>query len=240
MIELKPLSDDDPALEFSPLLRAAQRTLEYACDYGSIGLTTRKNFKRDFVHWSVEAFEWPGFGPQQAFQFRKVLNEYEFVPLQVIHFLLLHTRLGRHYKGEFRLTAKGRGLAESPGDLFSCIVPFFLFEVDHASYGRFGRRPVGTWDIWLNVLNVEVEDGATERDLFQQFYGDGPNWDNDGWREIVAFSQCVTRPLAWAGLVTLQEIDGGGVSSRMCFKTPLWRSALILDTDDQVRPAVRH
>lgn len=140
MIALLPLPDDHPALAAAPLLRAARLTLDYANDHGAIGLTATKAFKRSFVHWAVEAFDWPGFGPDEAFRFRKVVNEYEFTPLQVLHFLLLGTKLGRHYKGEFRLTTRGKTLASSPGALFGELILYFLFETDHSSYGRAQRE----------------------------------------------------------------------------------------------------
>ncbi|WP_149754395.1 hypothetical protein [Roseivivax sediminis] len=240
MIAFTPLTDDDPALEFSPLLRAACKTLSYAVDHGAIGLTATKAFKRDFVHWAVEAIEWPGFGVEEAFRFNRVLNEHEFVPLQLVHFLLLKTRLGRHHKGSFVPTKKGRLLAASPGELFMKLIPFFILETDHSSYSRFDEGPFGNWDVWLNVLNVEMEKGATEKRLFGVFYGEGPDWDNAGWREMAAFSSCLIRPLEWAGLITVQDAEEDGRSVRICFKTPLWPAALKLDTDDLVCPAVRH
>ncbi|PWE30585.1 hypothetical protein DDZ14_14960 [Maritimibacter sp. 55A14] len=240
MMEFERLPDDHPALAHSPLLRAARLTLGYALDHGEIGLTARKAFKRSFVHWAVDAFDWPGFGAAEAFRYNKVLNEHEFVPLQVVHFLLLERRLGRHYKGGFRPTAKGRILAASPAGLFAELIPFFILEVDHASYGRFDEHPCGNWEIWLNVLNVKTEDGATEKELYGAFYGEGPDWDNDGWREMATFCQCVIKPLKWAGLVTVQDADGDGPFARMCTKTPLWRAALRLETDEMVQPAMRH
>jgi DNA-binding IclR family transcriptional regulator len=53
MIEFRTLSDDHPDLAYSPLLRGALLTLQYAQEHGSIGLTKTKAFKRVFVHWAV-------------------------------------------------------------------------------------------------------------------------------------------------------------------------------------------
>jgi len=50
-------------------------------DHGTIGLTKTKAFKRVFVHWAVEQFDWPGFGAEEMFRYNKVINEYEFPPL---------------------------------------------------------------------------------------------------------------------------------------------------------------
>ena len=236
MIELRTLPDDHPDLAHSPLLRAALLTLRYAQDHGAIGLTKTKAFKRVFVHWAVENFDWPGRSAEEMFRYNKVINEYEFPPLEVLHYLLVSLRLGRHFKGEFRITKRGTELARSPGRLFAELIPFFVLEIDHASYSRFEGRPFGKWDVWMNVTNVEADHGTTERALFAAFYGEGPDWDNSGWREMAAFSSCVLRPLEWAGLLaeTREEHDDKHVHH--VFKTPLWRSALKLDTDDILLP----
>ena len=107
MIEFRPLSDDLPDLAHSPMLRAALLTLRYAQEHGGIGLTQTKAFKRVFVHWAVEHFAWPGKSAEEMFRYSKVINEYEFPPLEVLHNILITLRLGRHFKGEFRLTKRG-------------------------------------------------------------------------------------------------------------------------------------
>jgi hypothetical protein len=236
MIEFRLLPDDHPDLAHSPLLRGALLTLQYAQEHGSIGLTKTKAFKRVFVHWAVEHFSWPGKSAEEMFRFSKVINEYEFPPLEVLHHLLISLRLGRHYKGEFLLTRRGAELADSPGRLFAELIPYFVLRIDHASYARFDERPFGKWDVWMNVINVEADHGTTEAALFEAFYDEPKDWHTAGWREMAAFSSCVLRPLEWAGL--LMETREDSVGQHVChvFKTPLWRSALKLDTDDMLRP----
>jgi len=124
------------------------------------------------------------------FRYNKVINEYEFQPLEVLHYLLITLRLGRHFKGEFRLTKRGADLATAPAQLFAELIPFYLLQIDHASYARFDERPFGKWDVWMNVINVEADHGTTERALFAVFNGAEHDWDNAGWREMAAFSSC--------------------------------------------------
>ena len=236
MIAFRPLVDDHPDLAHSPLLRAALLTLRYAQDHGAIGLTKTKAFKRVFVHWAVENFAWPGRSAEEMFRYNKVINEYEFPPLEVLHYLLITLRLGRHFKGEFRLTKRGAELAQAPGRLFAEIIPFFVLQIDHASYARFEERPCGKWDVWMNVINVEADHGTTESALYAAFYGEGADWDNAGWREMAAFSSSVLRPLEWAGLLVQTAEVREGKRLHHVFKTPLWRSALSLDTDDMLQP----
>lgn len=171
MIEFCTLPDDHPELAHSPLLRAALLTLRYAQDHGSIALTETKAFKRVFVHWAVRNFDWPGKGAEKMFRYSKVINEYEFPPLEVLHYLLITLRLGRHLKGEFRLTKRGAELAQAPARLSAELIPFFVLKIYHASYAQFEERPFGKWDVWMNVINVEANQGISEQELFAAFYG---------------------------------------------------------------------
>jgi hypothetical protein len=154
----------------------------------------------------------------------------------VLHYLLIKLRLGRHFKGEFKLTKHGVELAQAPGRLFSELIPFFVLNIDHASYARFDERPFGNWDVWINVINVEADHGTTERALYAAFYGEGHDWDNAGWRDMTAFSSCVLRPLEWAGLVVLIAEEREGKYLYHVFKTPLWRLTLKLGTDSMLQP----
>lgn len=69
MIEFRTLGDDDPNLAHSPLLRGAHLTLQYAQKHGAIGLTKTNAFKRVFVHWAVEHFDWPGKSAEEMFRY---------------------------------------------------------------------------------------------------------------------------------------------------------------------------
>lgn len=236
MIDFRALTDDHPDLAHSPLLRGAVLTLQYAQKHGFIGLTKTKAFKRVFVHWAVEHFNWPGKSAEEMFRYNKVVNEYEFPPLEVLNFLLISLRLGRHFKDEFRLTKRGAKLAQAPGLLFAELIPYFLFQIDHASYARFNDRPFGKWDVWMNVINVEADHGTTEAALFESFYGEAQDWHTAGWREMAVFSSCVLRPLEWAGLLKETREERAGKPVHHVFKTPLWRSVLNLDTDEMLQP----
>jgi hypothetical protein len=119
MIEFRTLPDDHPDLARASLLRAAQLRLRYAQEHGSIGLTKTMAFKRVFVNWAVENFGWPGQTADEMFRYSKVINEYEFPPLVVLHQLLFTRRLGLHFKDEFRLTKRGAELAQALARLFA-------------------------------------------------------------------------------------------------------------------------
>jgi hypothetical protein len=156
MIEFRTLPDANSDLAHSPLLRAALPKLRYAQEHGAIGLTKTMAFKRVFVHWAVEHFDWPGKSAEEMFRYSKVINEYEFPSLKVLHQLLITLRLGRHFKGEFRLTKRGAEHASAQAQLFAELIQFFVLQIDHSSYARFEDRPFGKWDMWMNVINVEA------------------------------------------------------------------------------------
>lgn len=77
---------------------------------------------------------------------------------------------------------------------------------------------------------------SIEAALFKAFYGEPKDWHTAGWRDMAAFSCCVLQPLKWAGLLVETREDSAGKHVCHVFKTPLWRSALKLDTDDMLRP----
>jgi hypothetical protein len=239
MITFREVDDADPALACSPMVRGVEQTFAWIGEHGGIPLTPSKAFKRVFVQWAAAAFDWPGHTEADLYMVNKVLNEPDFMPLMFLHEILLTMKLGRHYKGQFRLTKAGQALVGHPGRIFDTVVPFFLFRVDHAGSSRFADDPVpGNWDIFLNVLNVETEDGATGAELRRVFYGE-PESGFDAMMSGLCVQ--VLRPLCWAGL--LEKQDGASryrSEDAVFFKTPLWRSALRLDTDAEVAPATRH
>jgi len=240
MIEFRSLNDNEPTLVHSPLLKAVEKTFEYISEHGSIGLTPSTAFKRNFVHWAAKHFDWPGYSEEELFSINKVLNEYDFMPVSDIHALLLGLKLGRHSKGEFKLTKAGQSLVNQRGRLFGIITPVFLFNLDHSFNSRRDEKPVGNWDVFLNVLNLEAEGGASGEQIRHAFYG--PRDPNDRFDdELSALYINVLRPLCWAGLLHETRMDRRFHTKDYVFvKTPLWRAALRLHTDSKIQIATRH
>ena len=124
-----------------------------------------------------------------------------FYRSELLHFLLIELKLGRHYKGQFKVTKRGAAMLAHPSQLLNTLVPFYIFNIDHSGYSRSGEQPLGTWDVWLNVLNVEAENAATELELYEVFYGPLSDEEPMAWRATSAFYSCVLRPLCWAGVL---------------------------------------
>ena len=237
------IGDANSALAYSPMVRGHEKTFAWISEHGGIPLTPSKAFKRVFVHWAAAEFDWPGYTESDLYVVNKVLNEHDFPPLMLLHDLMIAMKLGRHYKGQFRLTKAGQALADRPGQIFATVVPFYLFRVDHARFSRFDDESIlGNWDIFLNVLNVETEDGATGAELRRILYGELdqqtlPHYDDVMGRLYLQ----VLRPLCWAGLLHQQRSEDQFRTEDVVFmKTPLWKAALQLETDEMVVGAPRH
>ena len=88
------------------------------------------------------------------------------------------------------------------------------------------------------MLNVEAENGITGRDIDRVFYGTHAKAQYN--RDLASLYAQVLRPLIWTGLLTEHRNKGEWVEDAVFTKTPLWCAALRLDTDDMVKPAMRH
>jgi len=239
MHQLKTPQNANLILKTSPLVRASHQTFSYIAEHGEVGLTKSKAFNRKFLHWAAEVFEWPGQTREDLFYLNKVLNEHDFPAAGIIHEFLLHLKLGRHYKDGFRVTAAGKKIGSDPVALFEALVPTYLFEIDH-NYGyQSAEHPFGNWDVFLNVMNVELQIPKTGKEISEVFFGPTahtPHQFNEGFW---GFYVHVLRPLCWAGL--LQEADPGRLlhtEEHVFAKTALWPAALTLETDRDLRPVV--
>ncbi len=241
MIAFTPVPDDDPALTLSPLLRGALLTLEYIETSGPIGLTPLKALKRYFVQWAAEAFVWPHYTTAKLYEFNKVLNEHEFRPLMVLHDVMLTTKLVRHFKGAMHITKLGKALRAKPGELWALLANHFLCVFDHGEYTRSRDLPFGTWDIFLNIINVEAQSGASEERLCSVLYGGKEEEIRcHDFQLFATFFIHVLRPLCWVGLLQEHRV-GKRVEQREVYtKTPLWAAALKLETDRHLEEPTRH
>lgn len=94
----------------SPLLKGALLTLAYIETNGPIDLTPSKALKRYFVESAAEAFSWPHYTAEELYYLNKVLNEADFVPLMMVHDLLISLKLARHQKGAMHIAKLGKQL----------------------------------------------------------------------------------------------------------------------------------
>ena len=238
MIKFRPIENDELLLKLSPLVRAIDLTLNYIDAQNGIELTKGMAFNRKFIHWAAKEFHWPGHSYEELFQIQKVLNEPDFPVCKAIHILLLQTKVGRHFKGKFLLTAKGKKLLGKPSEIFNNLVPRFLFEIDHSyGYYRSLEQPMGNWDVFLNIMNVELQAGINGTELANVFYGARERTPYNHDTEFYALYNHVIKPLCWVGLIQEAAADIHQYASEKMFqKTQLWAIALQLDTDHMLKP----
>ena len=163
----------------------------------------------------------------------------DFPPVGDIHELLVAAKAGRHYKGAFHVTKSGREFLDQPTRIFAELIPFFLFRFNHLAWSRTEPAIPIHWGVYLNVLNVEAEDGASGSALRKTLFDDPV--PGTGYDDVMSdFYISVLRPLCWAGLLSETRERGQGFADTTFTKTPLWRTGLQLDTDDHVQRATRH
>jgi hypothetical protein len=241
MILLHPVTDPAGAILRSPMLRAVCLTLNYIAERGPIGLTTTGSLKRYFVEWAVDAFAWPFYTAEDLYAVNKVLNEDDYPPLAMMHGLLLSAKLARHKKGALHITRLAGNLRSNPAALWALLAQQFLFATDHTGYTRFSDRPMGNWDIFLNVINVEAQQGVSEDRLCHLLYASGKT---DGQHEDIRMKAAlfihVLRPLCWMGLLEEVRSQAGFKREEHYFKTEIWREVFKLDTDIHLDPDTRH
>lgn len=239
MIKFSLPYNDDPVLLNSPILKAAELTMEFIEEFGPIELTDRKSFKRYFVKWAAQNFDWQHYSYDELMVANKVLNEDDFPPLELLHFIMLGTKIGRHYKGAFHITALGKQLKKEPARLWEVLADFLIFKVDHSYATRTHEGVMGNWDIFLNVINVEARQGMTIKEICKALYGE-PDDNSNINTQFYSFYFNVLRPLGWAGLLTEIGEDKISLPDRLFVKSPLWQTTLKLDTDDYMLDRLIH
>jgi len=242
MIKLRDILDDDPLLDHSRLLKAMENAFDYAASHDGIGLTQTKAFNRKFAHWMADHSPWPRYHSDELLRLNKVLNEWDVPHAMVTHDMMIVAKFGRHAKGKFQISKKAKDLALRRGAFFAQIAETYLFEYNHARNARSEFTAPGNWDIFLNIINVEAEQGLTEAHLVKTLYGlekrphvvDRDYYDHSGF----LFTH-VLQPLSWIGFLD-ETSDGGRLSDRTYWKTQLWRACLQLETDDFVDRPKQH
>jgi hypothetical protein len=113
------------------------KVLTRVTEDGGITLTKSGAFYRKFVTWAAEDFQWPDYEPERLYVVNKVLNEPDFMPLAIMHELMIGARLLRHYKGKALPTKAGKAMIHDHGALQAELFDAFFLALDHGAYERF-------------------------------------------------------------------------------------------------------
>jgi hypothetical protein len=217
----------------SPLCANAMKLMMYAHETGGIPLTKSGAFNRKFVHWAAVEFDWKDYTADRLYQVNKVLNEDDFLPLMVMHDLLGMAKIGRHYKGKFVLTPKGRKLIGDHGQLQQILFQTLLYEYNLGNLDRIPDDNHPDWEIYMGVIDQEVQDWVTIGHMRNVFYGmetEKGDVYSPEFRAAMWFSLRVVRPLVWLGLLESETRDfRSPIYETKIRKTPLWSKWLRFD-----------
>jgi hypothetical protein len=131
-------------LSGSAITRNALVLLRRAVETDGLKLTATGNLSRAVVDEMCEIFEWPDYAKDEFFQFHKVINEPDFLPLHFVHVLVKATKLVRTHRGKLVPTRLGKGIVvkEQYGALQAALFHLALW---HVNLGYFDRRPLDFW-----------------------------------------------------------------------------------------------
>ena len=220
-------------LQCSPLCVNSMKLMVYAHENGGIPLTKSDAFNRKFVHWAAVEFNWKDYTADHLYQINKVLNEDDFLPLMAMHDLLSMSKIGRHYKGKFVLTPKGRKLIGDHGQLQQSLFQTLLYDYNLGNLDRIPDDNHPDWEIYMGVMDQEVRGWVTIGHMMNVFYGmeiEGDNFGGPEFRAAMWLSSRVVRPLVWLGLLESEERDfRTEVYKTKIRKTPLWSKWLHFD-----------
>jgi hypothetical protein len=118
--------------------------LRRAIETVGLKLTATGNLTRAVVAEMFERMEWPGLDKDGAFQFHKVINEPDFLPLHFVRVLVEGTKLARKHRGTLVPTRLGKGMlvSERHGALQALLFHIALW---HLNIGYFDRNPIDSW-----------------------------------------------------------------------------------------------
>ena len=114
--------------------------LRRATETDGLKLTTTGNLSRVAVEEMCRIMEWPGYDKDELFEFHKVINEPDFLPLHFIRILTQAAKLSRTHRGKLLPTPLGRRMltAEQHGPLQALLFHVALWHVNLA-YRRIQR-----------------------------------------------------------------------------------------------------
>lgn len=121
----------------SPMTINAMKVLTYIRDNDGIILTKSGAFYRKFVTWAAEDFRWPGYEAEELYRLNRVLNELDFMPLAIMHELLIAARLIRRYKGKVLLSQAGKRIIGDYGALQAELFDTYFTGFGHFTFERF-------------------------------------------------------------------------------------------------------
>jgi hypothetical protein len=243
-IQLAPnLTETD--LSASAVAQVALMLLGRANDPGGLKLTATGNLSRAVVAEMIKMIEWPGLDKDELFQFHKVINEPDFLPVYFVRVLMQGTKLIRMRRDMLVPTRLGKGMLvpERHGALQ---VLLFHIAFWHLNLGYFDRNPIDSWPqsdigVVLWSLSASANDWLDPDRLTRLCTVPVVGVLESAW-DLGSFAMeaRVLRPLVWFGLLEQRSEKGTGLVDRHLYrKTPLFDRFMKFNVQIE-RQATRH
>jgi hypothetical protein len=232
-------------LSGSAVTRNALLLLRLSIETGGLKLTATGNLSRAVVAEMFESMEWPGLDKDAAFQFHKVINEPDFLPLHFVRVLVQGTKLVRTQRGTLVPTRLGKGMLvpERHGALQALLFHIALW---HMNLGYFDRNPIDSWpqshtSIVLWSLSASANDWLDPETLTRLCTVPVIGVLESDW-DLGAFAMesRILRPLTWFGLLESRSEGRVGLGEpRLYRKTTLFNRFVKFAVQIE-RAATRH
>jgi hypothetical protein len=235
-------------IQRSAIARNALILLRAAAAGEGLKLTATGNLARAVVAEMCDRTMWPGFDMADAFQYNKVINEPDFLPLFFLRHLVAAGKLVRRYKGHLRATPAGRKMSREP-NVRALQAMLFHMTFWYLDLGYLSRGPLDGWPqrdagtvLWS--LSVAAHDWQTPERLTRLCtipvggLLDRP-WDTTSF----ATEAQILQPLTWFGLLEHQDKErepGQVVARRLYRKTALFDRFLSFDIQLPTPGTPRH
>jgi hypothetical protein len=229
----------------SAVTRNALLLLGRAIETDGLKLTATGNLSRAVVAEMFESMEWPDLDKYGAFQFHKVINEPDFLPLHFVCVLIEGTKLVRTHRGTLAPTRLGKGMLvpERYGALQALLFHVALW---HLNLGYFDRNPIDSWpqshtSIVLWSLSAAANDWLDPETLTRLCTVPVIGVVQSAW-DLGSFAMeaRILRPLTWFGLLESRPERRAGLGEpRLYRKTELFDLFIKFSVKIE-RPATRH
>ena len=229
----------------SAVARTAQTLLRHAADRGGLKLTATGNLSRAVVAEMSEIIEWPGVDRAEAFQFNKVVNEPDFLPLHFVRILVQTAKLIRRQREKLLPTRLGKQMLvpEQHGALQALLFHIALW---HLNLGYFDRSSIPSWPqndvgVVLWSLSASASDWLDRRTLTRLCTVPVIGVLESAWDlRSFAMEARMLRPLTWFGLLECRlETGSGPVEGHLYRKTTLFDRFLKFNVQMEA-PTTRH
>src|SRR5947209_3412333 len=180
--------------------------LQQATERVGLPVTATGNLSRAVVAEMCKLVEWPDYDQAAVFQFNKVINEPDFLPLHVVRILAEAATLMRAQRGKLVVTPLGKSMPsdERQGSLLAILFHIMFWRMDLEYFGRglLGSWPQADIGIALWSLSVSAGDWQTSEKLTRLCTIPEPATLTGTWdRSAFAMEAKILRPLLWFGLL---------------------------------------